>query len=330
MHYLTRISHNTAEWHRPTSDAGKHEAEGTYNQKYGFGHEDWLFRSDWVIDGWRYAFLQGVNISHKRLLADGELFDVTLYVIKPRGVRSLVATICDVECLTGQQSGEAVDVFKSVGWYGQMEREIAEVGGNVAALSDTRWSPDILNIRFRLSDVIRYSVDNVLPGGAWIRSFTRYQLQPIEDAGELVSDHIFRGRRGSDGAPSTKPYTRRPTGVTQCTPEHARMQAKLLAELRVEYPSAQVECEKDYIDVSVQTDTETLLFELKSDLNPRNVIRLALGQLLEYAYYPGRDHGAQLRLVIVGRKELSPIDQRYFDHLTQEFKLPLEYRVVSV
>ncbi len=60
---ITRISYNSKNWERPTGDARKHEAAGTYNHEHGFGHEDWLFRSEWQIDGWRYAFIQGVNKS---------------------------------------------------------------------------------------------------------------------------------------------------------------------------------------------------------------------------------------------------------------------------
>jgi hypothetical protein len=56
---ITRIAYNSSGWIRPTGDAKKDEAAGSYNSDYGFGHEEWLFRSEWQIDGGRYAFLQG-------------------------------------------------------------------------------------------------------------------------------------------------------------------------------------------------------------------------------------------------------------------------------
>ncbi len=59
MSKITRIAYNSSGWQHPTGDARREEASGTYNSDNGFGHEDWLFRSEWQIEGWRYAFLQG-------------------------------------------------------------------------------------------------------------------------------------------------------------------------------------------------------------------------------------------------------------------------------
>jgi len=61
--------------------------------------------------------------------------------------------------------------------------------------------------------------------------------------------------------------------------------------------------EKDFIELSVHTPSETLLFEIKSDLEPRSVIRQALGQILEYAYHPSRVHPNPVKLFIVGRQD---------------------------
>jgi hypothetical protein len=80
----------------------------------------------------------------------------------------------------------------------------------------------------------------------------------------------------------------------------------------------------------VRTADELVLFEIKSDLDPKSVIRQALGQILEYAYHPSRDHNLPVRLVIVGRKSLSARDGKYLDVLKRDFKLPIEYRAVSI
>ena len=102
-----------------------------------------------------------------------------------------------------------------------------------------------------------------------------------------------------------------------------------MAELASEYPQAKIRREQDYVDVSVQTEQELILFEIKSDLEPRTVIRLALGQILEYAYHPSRKHSLPVSLVIVGRNVLSAMDAAYLDHLKTQFSLPLTYRVVK-
>lgn len=121
---LTRISYNSSEWQRPTGDARKFEETGTYNHTHGFGHEDWLFRSEWLIDGWRYAFIQGVNKSHAKLVKAGQPIDLTLFTIQSDKKRRYVATIEAVECLNDQQAEDALDEFKRRGWFHIMEQGV--------------------------------------------------------------------------------------------------------------------------------------------------------------------------------------------------------------
>jgi hypothetical protein len=108
------------------------------------------------------------------------------------------------------------------------------------------------------------------------------------------------------------------------------MQTKLLAELQAEYGQEHVWLETDFVDARVETDKELIFFEIKSDLDPRAVIRQALGQILEYAYHPVRECRRPDRLVIVGRTALGAEDTAYLHHLCKEFMLPLSYRVVTL
>lgn len=329
MHKITRISYNSKGWQRPTGDARKYEASGTYNHEHGFGHEDWLFRNEWLIDGWRYAFIQGVNKSHSKLLKAGQPIDLTLFTIEPDRKRRFVATLHAVECLNEQQATDALAVFKQCGWHGTMQQEIQAVQGNVAAFGDQKWAKDVLNVRFRLSDVTSIPPGSYAKPDGWIKWMNRYQLY---DAGPSASDSETAAGSSNPGTaslPQPKPYLRRGTAPVECTPEHARMQEALMKELAAEFPDAKIRREQDYIDVRVETEKDLMLFEIKSDLDPRTVIRLALGQILEYAYHPDRKHSLPVTLVIVGRQALSNKDKAYLDHLKMQFMLPLVYRVVK-
>jgi hypothetical protein len=109
------------------------------------------------------------------------------------------------------------------------------------------------------------------------------------------------------------------------------MQAELLRMLRQRYPDAEsITLEEDYVDAIVRTAEETLIFEVKSDLNPLSVLRQAVGQLLEYAYHPRRSHRPAIRLVVVGRRALSGDDKAYFEMIRTQFQLPIDYWVVPV
>ncbi|ROO00535.1 hypothetical protein BK674_08110 [Pseudomonas moraviensis] len=108
------------------------------------------------------------------------------------------------------------------------------------------------------------------------------------------------------------------------------MQAALHEELKIEYPDSSIVFEENFIDVTVTTATEKILFEVKSDFCTRRVLRLAIGQLLEYAYYWDEPAEKTVRLVAVGRTSLSAEDERYLRYLTHQLNLPLEYRQVRL
>ena len=329
MHKVTRISFNSADWRCPTGEAKESEAANTYSHIHGFGHEDWLFRTEWQIDGWRYSFLQGVNKSRRNLVEKRESADITLFTIQPDKRRRYVATIRDVEFLDDAQAEEALEAFRRRGWLDIMKAEIRSIGGNDSALGDAQWAQHILNVRFRQENIDRFENGAFAGAVDSILHWNRYQLYNVEvgviDSGVKTA----RRRNGQEVAPVAKPFVRRAARSVECTPEHARMQARLLAELRTEYPNARIVCEEDYVDVKLETETECIFFEIKSDISPRAVMRQALGQLLEYAFYPHCERTLPSRLVMVGRSELTPLDRRYLEKLCKDFLLPLDYRVVS-
>jgi hypothetical protein len=108
------------------------------------------------------------------------------------------------------------------------------------------------------------------------------------------------------------------------------MQAALYEELKIEYPDSKIVFEENFIDVTVTTETQKILFEVKSDFCTRRVLRLAIGQLLEYAYYWDEPSEKEIRLIAVGRTRLSAEDERYLSYLTEKMNLPLEYRRVQL
>lgn len=329
MHKLARISYNSGEWKRPTGDARKYESPETYNARNGFGHEDWLFRSEWTIDGWRYAFIQGMNKPRRKYL--GQPLNVTLFTIQPDNRRRCIASIYGLEALDDHQARAALDVFKERGWLRIMQSEVEEIRGNADALGAPEWAEHVLNVRFRAENVDPSPADSFFDrDDPWILARHRYMLYDFTPEERSRLEDFFILRRGATDDPSVKSIFRRGTKPVEVTPEHAMMQKTLLAQLRKEYLTGTIVREENNVDVIVTTPTERIFFEIKSDLEPREVIRQALGQLLEYAYHPLRRSEPASRLVIVGRCALRPLDQQYLDLLRSRFSLPLEYRVVSV
>ena len=328
---VTRISFNSEGWTRPTGEAAEQESNGTYNADNRFGHEDWLFRNEWLLDGWRYAFLQGVNKSHAKLVRDSTPFDVTLFTVHPDKTRSYVAHISEMECLSDEQANDALAAFKAQGWVDDtMIGDVGAVGGNKNALGNPEWARHLLNVRFRLDRVQR--LDQLVEEDDPVMHLHRYMLYGDSQIGDgnWIAPTRRRGRVGQFEAPTQGPYTRAAVGPVACTPEHARMQAILLAELRTEHSDAEIVCEEDFVDVSVRSEETRVLYEIKTDLSPTTVLRQAIGQLLEYGHHGKAQTRHRLRFVAVGRNPLSAQDQAYLELLRSSYGLPIEYRLVPL
>ena len=60
--YTARLCWNTRNWVQPSGDARMVEQKNTYTARNGFGHEEWLFNFQWILDGWKYGFLQASEL----------------------------------------------------------------------------------------------------------------------------------------------------------------------------------------------------------------------------------------------------------------------------
>jgi hypothetical protein len=211
-----------------------------------------------------------------------------------------------------------------------MRSEVREAGGRPQALEKTDYAPFILNIRYRLENLRLLDATAPLPPSDPVHNIKRYSLCVANGAMEAARP-VWRGRSGSEKLQPTGERSRFSAGGwSTYSPEHLRMQQMLTTQLSLLYPSAEIVCEEDFVDVLVRLPDETLLFEIKSDLSPLTVVRHALGQILEYAYHPRRTHASTVRLVIVGRRALEGDDLAYFEALKRQFELPIDYWVVPV
>ena len=80
----------------------------------------------------------------------------------------------------------------------------------------------------------------------------------------------------------------------------------------------------DRADVMVRCGDTYWLYEAKAHVNDRACIRDALGQLLEYSFWPG-NQGAT-KLFVVAEAALTPEGAQYLKLLKCRFRIPIEYR----
>jgi hypothetical protein len=138
---------------------------------------------------------------------------------------------------------------------------------------------------------------------------------------------VFHARPPAPGGGQT--VTRKAIEEIDVTHIHDQMQSALYDSLVTAHGPDNVSCEETTssgrpADIIVSLSDGYELFEVKTAIAPRDCIREALGQLLEYAYWPGSP--TFNALWIVGP---SPIDRETRDHLDglrERFGIPLGYR----
>ena len=121
-------------------------------------------------------------------------------------------------------------------------------------------------------------------------------------------------------------------GTVDVSLRHQKLQKELYKYLCQEAGCENVGLERSLafgvrVDAVVRQGTTYVFYELKVAPTVRACMRAALGQLLEYAYWPSAEWAS--KLVIVGEAELSSEDREYLCFLRCRFRLPLWYRRLS-
>jgi hypothetical protein len=114
---------------------------------------------------------------------------------------------------------------------------------------------------------------------------------------------------------------------------HNLLQEALYQRLASKYGKDNVRTEQPsgvgtLIDIVVKMKDEYWFYEIKTALTPRACLREAIGQLLEYGFWPGAQEPT--RFIVVGE---SPIDKdglEYLSRLRKRFSLPFEYEAIAI
>lgn len=316
--YVARLCWNGDGWKYPTGESAKAEHD-TYATTMGYGHEEWLFNLEWVLDGWKYGFLQPVNRSYAKM--KGQTIDVRLYTISPAKEWFYVGRLPRCEVLTMAQVEHARREFRRRGWLKDMEAQAVAIGGSVKGIrGNLEW---IFNVRFRADDFDLYDPKRPVAPNAGLRKLRRYLLVALDDRVDLVRE--WATRVGTNTAPTKRKQARRAIPATVADLAHGQLQGTLVEALKRTFASAKVVMEEGFTDVKLVLKGKAHLFEIKADPRPRKALREAIGQLLEYRFR-AQQAGEKVGLLVVAAPgELSDLDRAYMEHLQGVVGLPLHY-----
>jgi hypothetical protein len=109
---------------------------------------------------------------------------------------------------------------------------------------------------------------------------------------------------------------------------HNEIQTALYNYLALIHGKENVGTENCGVDVVVKLEDGCVFYEIKTDNSVVACIRQAIGQLLEYAYWPDKENAK--RLVIVSQNGLTAKTKLYLEHLRTRFGMPIYYEQFDV
>ncbi len=334
---MARVCWNTNKWVFPSGPAGKSNSQASTHEKdKGYGYEEWLFNTTRQIDGYHYSFLQ---CFHKGDHV-GKKYDVRLYSFYDTGkgvTQYWIGRIMNIEVLTSEQAKFALHEYKKRKWYDEMEHQLRlhNIDGfNFSYVSET----DIFNVRFKVdsSSIEQYPMPVPVAVHEKIgnQHYTLVELEGVR-AAPAVKDPF----EGSDiGEPDDD--TPSETTINAAFQGHERVmkllhrdiQRKIRRQLMTAFKDSGHIVQKEYktefgtsIDLVVKEPNGDLtLYEIKTNTSAVACIREAIGQLIEYCFYPQQRFAK--KLIVVGLDRADHVVRTYIAHLSAEMNINLEYQ----
>ncbi len=334
MDKLCRICWNEDNWKKPSGKAGKLESKRSFASENGYGHEEWLFNFDWLLSEYlqntsrqyHYSFLQPLSKFRKTYI--GNTFTTYLYTVSPEMEFFIVARIDNLYVPDDDELKWAFKEIISKGWLDIMKQDLRELNLGSSQLGDP--NPDwIINIRFRQQDVTFFDPRLKVSDYFKSRKMLRYQPYNFDEQILVNQDSILElqppENQDDDFDPTRSELLRKRAAIegTIYNPRHTQLQNPLYRWLCKLNGKQAVSYEKDFVDLSVRVNGDITFYEIKIDNTAKKCIRLALGQLLEYAHYPDKIRAD--KLIVVGDMNPSSEDIGYLRMIRSLYSIPVYY-----
>lgn len=331
---ICRITWNTNGWIKPSGLSGKSNYS-SFEKENGFGHEEWLFDGDKIIDGYKYGFLEPI---HKfRTKYENNLFDLLLYTRDSDSNKSYwVTTLKDVEVINSEESEKVLVHYKIEGWYDEMKSDLYNLSLDSKQL-DT-WIHEgveqLFNVKFKASQINEIPNDLILVENQDEIPSNRYLLMDLkneitEKITEKIKTNFSFDNSGSEEAELESKGKRKGNRKDiELEFKHNLLQKKFLQFLQNKYGRNTVKREctaygTSRIDITRKTNTGFVFYEIKTYNSLRSSIREGLGQLLEYCLYPNVNEAESI--VLVSHVEPSIELKEYLIHIKKFINLPFSY-----
>jgi len=337
---VSRLAYNSNGWIMPSGSYGKSNHKDSHEAKHGYGHEEWLFDTSKLINGYHYGFLEPIRKQQDAYKE--KIFHVWLYTID--GIskkRYWVGEIENIEVLTQDSAEEIKSIYQKNGWLKEMEEQIVASGANNHGFSDWQ-GVDLFNVRYKPENLKANDPYFELPINHPIVEQSRYTFAhfkedfTIDDIDNELDTFSFSGDKNEENENNDTQieiglHSREPKTI-EITYLHKAISKNLTRFLKNKYGNKNVKAEHscgigaNKVDIVVNTVNEGMTFyEIKTYNSVKSSIREAIGQLLEYAMWPNKMKANQLIIVTQKHNDIEEV-KKYFAHLRQRLRLQIYYQ----
>ena len=325
---IARICWNSNYWKTPSGRKGKSADIDSYEYQEGYGHEEWNFNTDRVVDGWVYGFLQQFNT--KSALHVGNTYNISFYSIEKintaRNRRWWLGKINDVEAISTETSKKIYKLYKKNGWLAAMEADLKKQNLNPNKFNETT-EESFFNFRYRISSMELLDEPLELEKSDPAVPSFYYKLLPktVNPSLNSESSHSFVFKAGHNPGKHGATVTAN-GGKKEKTLFHNEVQTNIFELLKKQYGKNNVGTENELgyqtkVDIVVKNKKEFYFYEIKTNSTSKSAIREALGQILEYAYWPDTAHAS--KLIIVTTQKATTDCKIYTKRFRKNFNIPL-------
>ncbi len=352
MQYFTRVCWNDNYWQKPSGSLGK--KPNLFEGEHGYGNEEWLFDIYKTIEGYHYSHLQSIQPNDRR---DGAEYDLKLFSIETKNNETsyyYIGTINNITCVDADESTEVHEKYVEEGWLELMRNELLDVGVSNQSLSFLNNTQNFVSMKFRPEDLDILDVPKLIEGNQKeilqkkCKYYQVYKNQDLLNAvfGDETVIESTIGRSGFDDDTDlntnwTMTANRKSRYVKgkEDSRTHKAWQESIYLQLKRESNDDYIvwnlnKGERELnatfsggVDMAVEiSEGCEVYYEIKTEAKgPHHCIRIAIGQLLEYAYYPPNQLIAK-RLVIVSRYALDENGKQYINYIRDTLKIPIFYQ----
>src|SRR5579883_227646 len=243
---IARLCWNDRGWVRPSGTSGKSKNTDSHEGEYGWGHEEWLFDTGKLIDGYHYGFIEPVYKSWNSFI--GRKYDVWLYAINDETrKRYWIGEIKELEVLDKTTAKTIESIYSHRGWFQEMGEQIkAHVSSGFSAWRNLV----VFNVKFLPENLHLNDPPIEIPKNNPVYKRQRYVFYHfrnefnISDISE-EDDFVFAENNETGDDPSdakSKIYVRALKAV-EITQKHKEISEHLTKKLKEIYGEENVRCE---------------------------------------------------------------------------------------